>query len=487
MNIAAYCRVSTEKEDQLNSMVAQKRFFAEYTARTGDKLVRLYADEGLSGTKMKNRKEFLQMMSDAKTGVFEAVVVKDISRFARNTVDLLQNIRQLKSLGIAVHFLTANMTNMGDSEFVLTLFGAMAQEESANTSKRVKFGKKLNAQKGKVPNFVFGYEKTRGDYFTLKINRAEADTVRQIFDLYARGGYGAGKIATLLNEKGIMTKRGCRWTQTTVCRILTNELYTGVIINGKEEVADFLTGRREKKPREEWTSVFRKELAIIDREIFEKTGRMLSERSALYKSEGRKESGKHLFSTLLCCKECGWSFCRNVRTYQNTYIRWVCSGRNRKGTDSCPNAVSIPERELMGALEDYYIACMKEIKNVTDLLQKEMIRLFLPDRQNKEEGKRNLERLKRAREKYMELYTEDLITKEELEGKLQKCRQEIAKQEKQLDGMAEDSIARRIAAEFCGIQDFVDLECWNNAMLKSVVERVTVDRLGNVEIVIRNL
>ena len=147
MNIAAYCRVSTDTADQLNSLEAQKAFFSEYTDRTGDTLVRLYADEGISGTKIKNRKEFLRMMADAEKGLFDMLVVKDISRFARNTVDLLQNIRKLKALGIETQFLTANMTSMGNSEFVLTIFGALAQEESANTSKRVKFGKKVNAEK----------------------------------------------------------------------------------------------------------------------------------------------------------------------------------------------------------------------------------------------------------------------------------------------------------------------------------------------------
>ena len=144
MNIAAYCRVSTDKDDQLNSLEAQKKFFLEYTDRTGDNLVKLYADEGISGTKIKNRKEFMQMMSDAEHGMFEMVIVKDISRFARNTVDLLQNIRRLKSLGIETQFITSNMTSMGNSEFVLTIFGALAQEESANTSKRVKLRKKIN-------------------------------------------------------------------------------------------------------------------------------------------------------------------------------------------------------------------------------------------------------------------------------------------------------------------------------------------------------
>ena len=224
MRIAAYCRVSTDKEDQLNSLEAQKNFFSEYTERTGDVLVRLYADEGLSGTRIKNRKEFLQMMSDAEQGFFDMVVVKDISRFARNTVDLLQCIRKLKALGIETQFLTANMTSMGNSEFVLTIFGALAQEESANTSKRVKFGKKINAEKGRVPNFVFGYDKKSGDYFNLNVNNAEAEVVREIYRLYTVEGYGTAKIAKILNGKKIKTRRDCNWSSNPVSRILSNEI-----------------------------------------------------------------------------------------------------------------------------------------------------------------------------------------------------------------------------------------------------------------------
>ena len=170
MNVAAYCRVSTDKEDQLNSLEAQKKFFNEFTKNNGHNLVRLYADEGISGTKIRNRTEFQRLMRDAKSGLFDMVVVKDISRFARNTVDFLQSIRQLKALNIETVFLTSNQTVMGDSEFVLTIFGALAQEESANTSKRIKFGKKINAEKGRVPNLVYGYDKIIGDYFLLAVD-----------------------------------------------------------------------------------------------------------------------------------------------------------------------------------------------------------------------------------------------------------------------------------------------------------------------------
>ena len=178
MRIAAYCRVSTEKEEQLDSLEHQKEFFEEYAVKNGHELVRLYADEGISGTSLKKRDEFMRLLYDAKLGLFDMVVVKDVSRLARNTVDFLQSIRTLKGFGINTLFLTSNMDSLGESEFVLTLFGAMAQEESANLSKRVKFGKKITAKKGRVPQRIFGYD--RIDNFTLSANEKEAQTVREI-------------------------------------------------------------------------------------------------------------------------------------------------------------------------------------------------------------------------------------------------------------------------------------------------------------------
>ena len=376
MNIAAYCRVSTDKEDQLNSLEAQKEFFSEYTKRTGDNLVRLYADEGISGTKIKNRKEFLRMMADAEHGLFDMVVVKDISRFARNTVDLLQNVRKLKALGIETQFLTANMTSMGNSEFVLTIFGALAQEESANTSKRVKFGKKMNAEKGRVPNIVYGYDKTIGDYFNLAINEEEAAVVRQIYQWYIKDGYGAAKISIFLNERGLRTKRNCQWSQNGVCRILTNELSTGKIINGKQEVTDFLTGQRADKDASEWMVVDRPDLRIINPETFEQAQQIMKSRGKAFKVDKERQSNKYLFSTLIKCKECGWSFRRTVRTYKNTYVRWVCSGHNGRGTDNCPNAVTVDEDELIEVLQEYFAGLLKAKKNVIRYVVGEFQRVY---------------------------------------------------------------------------------------------------------------
>lgn len=493
MNIAAYCRVSTDKEDQLNSLEAQKEFFAEYTNRTGEVLVKLYADEGISGTKIKNRKEFLRMMADAELGLFDMVVVKDISRFARNTVDLLQNIRKLKALGIETQFLTANMTSMGNSEFVLTIFGALAQEESANTSKRVKFGKKMNAEKGRVPNIVYGYDKTIGDYFNLTINEKEANIVRQIFKWYTEEGYGGAKIAIMLNERGETTKRNCKWSQNAVCRLITNELYIGKVINGKQEVADFLTGQRKEKDETEWFVIERPEFRIIDDETFEKAQRILASRYDSFNISHERQSNKYLFSTLIKCKDCGWSFRRTVRTYKNTHVRWVCSGHNGNGADSCPNAVSVDEEDLIQALQEYFQDMLRKKKKVIDYVVKEFQRVYKAKDENVQQEKEinsQLIKLKKSREKYMDMYADDLITRDELNEKIGGMRKEIERLENELRLVSYnltkgDQLEVILNNTFKEIEDIADVHEMTNEQLKRIVRRIVVDKDGNVDIYLR--
>ena len=493
MNIAAYCRVSTDKEDQLNSLETQKEFFLEYTKRTGDNLTKLYADEGISGTKIKNRKEFQRMLADAEKGLFDMVVVKDISRFARNTVDLLQSVRKLKALGIETQFLTANMTSMGNSEFVLTIFGALAQEESANTSKRIKFGKKMNAEKGRVPNIVYGYDKTIGDYFNLSINEEEAKVIRQMFIWYTEEGYGGAKIANMLNDRGIKTKRGNNWSQNSICRILTNEIYTGKIINGKEEIADFLTGQRKEKDESEWLVTIRPELRIIDDEIFDRAQDILKGRHDSFKMTHERQSNKYLFSTLIKCKDCGWSFRRTVRQYKNTYVRWVCSGHNGRGADSCPNAITVDEEELIQVLQEYFQDVLSKKKKVIDHVIKEFQRVYKAKDENVEYEKEltaELNRLRRSREKYMDMYTDDLISREELNERIGGMRKEIDRLENELKMVSYhltkgEQLEAILNSTFKQMEDITDVHEMTNTQLKRLIQRIEVDKDGNVDIYLR--
>lgn len=493
MNVAAYCRVSTDKSDQINSLETQKKFFIEYTEKHGHNLVKLYADEGISGTKIKNRKEFLRLMSDAQHGLFDMVVVKDISRFARNTVDLLQSIRTLKALGIETTFLTANMTVLGQSEFVLTIFGALAQEESANTSKRIKFGKKMNAEKGRVPNIVYGYDKIIGEYFDMSINPDEARIIHQIYDWYTNEGHGTAKIANMLNERGQKTKRGCNWSQNAVSRILTNELYMGKIINGKQEVADFLTGVRTQKEESDWMVTERPDLRIIEPEQFYNAQKILSDRHKAFRINGERHSNRYLFSTVIKCKECGWSFRRIVRTYKNTYVRWVCSGHNGKGANSCPNAVTLDEVDMVQRLQGYLAEMLRYKKRIISYVVKEFSKTYKAKDENINYG-RDLEaalaKLQKKRQKYMDMYADDLISREELNEKIGGMKSEIERIENDLRLVEynldkSDQLKEILQKTFQNIEDITSVYDMTNEQLKRIIRKIEVDKEGNVDFYLR--
>ena len=477
----------------MNSLAVQKNFFVEYAEKNGHDLVRLYADEGISGTKIKRRKEFQQMMADAERGLFQMLVVKDISRMARNTVDLLQSIRRLKALGIETVFLTANMTYMGDSEFVLTVFGALAQEESRNTSKRVKFSKRINAEKGKVPNLVYGYDKIIGDYFNLKINEEEAKVIRQMYCWYVEDGYGGSKIADMLNQRGLKTKRNCNWSQVTVCRILTNPIYTGKVINGKEEIVDFLTSERVRRDQSEWQVVEKPELRIISDELFQRAGELMQSRRDMFHLEHKRQSNKYLFSTLIACKKCGWSFRRVSRTYKHTYVRWVCSKHNGQGIHNCPNAATVDEEELIARLDEYFLSLLKDRAHVEQVLRQKLLNACRQEADQDEHRtavQARLAKLEKQRQKFLDLYADDIITRQELDQKLSASKAELLRLEEelrqiQLHDLNDADVDRVIRRTMEHLKDFVSVRNLNNAQLKQLVEKIEVDEDGTVDVYLR--
>jgi len=495
MNVVAYCRVSTDKTDQLNSLETQKNFFLEYCERYNLNLVHTYADEGISGTKIKNRKEFLGMMKDAEKGIFEQVLVKDVSRLARNTVDLLQSVRSLRALNIDTTFITANMQTMGNSEFVLTLLGAVAQEESSNTSKRIKFGKKENASRGKVPNIVFGYDKTIGDFFNLEINPEEAKIVKQIYDWYTEEGYGATKIANMLNDRGLKTKRNCQWTQNAVARILKNEIYIGKIINGKEEIADFLTGIRREKNEDEWMVTKRPELAIISEEQYEMAQSILQGRHTAFNLNNERQSNKYPFSTLIKCADCGFSFRRVERKYKNTFVSWVCSGRNANGSSSCENKIKIPEEELMEAIRLYLININLQKNKIIANIVKEFNRVYKAKDDNAAYEKELIakqSKLQKSKDKLTQMFIDDLISRTELNEKVSKINEQLEKTKNELKMVQYnlskgDQLEDIISQTFKDMNELLSMDEITNAELKKVIKQILVKKDGTIDIYLRML
>ncbi len=491
MNIVSYCRVSTDKEDQLNSLETQKNFFEEFARKNNHNMVKIYADEGITGTQLNKRPAFMQMMRDSEKGLFDMVVTKDISRMARNVLDFLQSIRTLKSRGIACQFVNASLSTM-DSELILTTLAAVAQEESRNTSTRIKFSKKINAEKGRVPNLVYGYDKIIGDYFNLNINPFEADTVRRIFDMYINEGYGANKIAKILNSEGIKTKRECKWTQNAVSRILANRLYTGTIINGKEEIKDFLTSERTQRDESDWLIKERPDLAIITAETFEKAQKVLKANREKAKA-GQRKCSKHMFSTIIKCSDCGHFFRRTKRQYKNTYYKWVCCGRNSQGTDFCHNSTSIDEDELIKSIKEYFSNFIKDKQKVIKKVVADFNKNYKSNNENIKTEKdlsAEIRSLKKKRQKYMDMFENDIISMEDLKKETNETNTAIKRVEDKLKMVRYnisqgDRLEYSLSDIFKSIDDILKSAEITNEMLKRVIDRIEVDNDGNVDIYLK--
>lgn len=494
MKIAAYCRVSTEKEAQIDSLEKQIEFFNEFTKKNGYELYKLYADEGISGKQIKHRKQFQQMMIDAKAKQFDKVVVKDVSRFARNTVDLLQSVRELKSYGVQVDFLNNGEVMEGGSEFILTILGAMAQQESANMSKRVKFGKDITAKKGRVPNLVFGYDKIPDERYTLKINEEEAKIVKEIFESYVYKGIGTTKIAWNLNDRGIRTKKTkSKWVQTSIVRMLKNPIYTGRVTNKKSEVTDFITGTRKELPEEEWIVVERPEMRIISDELFKRAQELLEQRSNEFKLNNKREKTEYVFSTLIYCKHCGYSFRRIKRKYTADgpeYIRWVCSGRNSMGVNHCPNTTVIDEEELLNAIKIYLKSIIKNKKDFMKAVEKEFEKITKL-RENNERSEESLlkeiEKVTVKKQKYMEMFQNEIINIQELKKYTNPLNEDITRLERELKLITseikeKDVLEKELNKTIKTVDDILNNQTITNAMLKTIIDVIEVDSDSNVEV-----
>lgn len=480
MRMAAYCRVSTEKEEQLASLENQREFFEQYAQKEGDTLVKIYADEGISGKSLNKRDAFVKLLSDSGAGAFDYVAVKDISRFARNTSDFLYGIRTLRSNGVDVRFLSGNQTVVGESEFILTVFAALAQEESANLSKRVIFGKRQSAKKGRVPNIVYGYNKT--DTYTLEINEQESCIVRLIFKWYIEGE-GTRRIAIKLNEMGIPTKKHARWISRTVRRILQNPIYIGKVINNKSVTKDFLSGTREEIPREEWYIHERPGLRIISDEDFKLVQKKIAERQEQYKNDtpGNRYSNRHLFSNLIKCGECGKSFTAKVYQRQNSYVRYRCCVHNNNGNAQCINSVSVDERELLDEVKAYLIEETADKKDLADKLIKQYSLTGTDiDISHLINAKQTLEK---RRSKFKEMFTADIITMEELKKEMSDIDSGLKCIETEL---AEYMETRRTAGGFdngrMDLEKFLAEREYTNDDMRRIIEKIVVYPDKSVEI-----
>ena len=362
--VAAYCRVSTDNDDQANSFESQQRYFRQYIERNPDwELYAIFADEGISGTNTKKRKEFNRMIACAKNGDFDLIITKEISRFARNTLDSIFYTRDLKKHGVGVIFLNDNINTLdGDAELRLAIMSSIAQEESRKTSERVKWGQKRQMEQGVVfGRSMLGYDVKDGK---MTINEDGAKIVRLIFRKFVDEGKGTHVIARELREEGINPMRVKEWSNTVILRVIRNEKYCGDLVQKKTFTPDFLS--HEKKVnlgQEEFVILKDHHEPIISRELFDKANRILDAKSL--SQEGKaKHSNRYPFSGKIKCGRCGASYVARYKTRKDgsQYKAWRCFEGAKHGSphiDKAGNQVGCSGTSIRNeeAIHIMYLVC----------------------------------------------------------------------------------------------------------------------------------
>ena len=357
LRVAAYCRVSTETEEQNLSYEVQVAHYTEYIKKNTEwEFAGIFADDGISGTNTKKREEFNRMIEECMEGNIDLVITKSISRFARNTLDCLKYIRQLKEKNIAVYFEKENINTMdAKGEVLLTIMASLAQQESQSLSQNVKLGLQYRYQQGKVQvnhNRFMGY--TKDEEGNLIIVPEEAEIIKRIYREYLEGKSLVG-IGRDLEKDSILTAAGKpRWRPETIKKILLNEKYIGDALLQKTFTVDFLTKKRVKNEGHvPQYYVENSHEAIIPKELFLQTQEELHRRSNIYTGADKNKriySSKYALSTITFCGDCGDIY---RRVYWNIHGRkefvWRCVTRIEQGPEVCKNR-TVKEAELYDAV-----------------------------------------------------------------------------------------------------------------------------------------
>ena len=464
--VVAYCRVSTEKEDQVNSLENQQRYFRQYIACNPDwELLEIFADEGISGTNTKKRKEFNRMITCAKKGDFDLIITKEISRFARNTLDSIYYTRDLKKQGIGVIFLNDNINTLDDdAELRLTIMSSIAQEESRKTSERVKWGQKRQMEQGVVfGRSMLGYDVKDGK---MHINEEGANVVRLIFHKFVNEGKGTHTIARELQEEGIRPIKAEKWQNTVILRMIRNEKYCGDLVQKKTYTPDFLSHEKKyNQGQEEFVIIKNHHEAIISREMFEEANRILDARS--FSQEGKaKYSNRYLFSGKIKCGCCGSSYvarCK-IRKDGSYYKTWRCNKAAKYGRvhfDKIGNplgcsSLSIRNEDIIHIMYLVTRSLNYNKKKITENLLSVIKSVTVMDTSERDikNLKAQIQTMEKKYKNLMNLYLSNIISKEEFITAREKCNIKIIELKSVIDNIEKPKRIEKYQQEF--IQKIID-------------------------------
>ena len=442
LRVTFYARVSTDKDVQLNSLDNQILYFKNFIMENSNwKYVSGYIDEGISGTSVKNRTNFLKMIRDAKEGKFDLILTKEISRFSRNTVDSIKYTQELLASDVGVLFLSDNInTILPDSELRLTIMSSIAQEEVRKLSERVRFGMKRSREKGHVlgNNVITGYIKEKGK---LKIDEKEAKMIRRIYSLYAGGECGLSKISKILYEEGYKTKKGDYIHVTTLRRMITNPKYKGFYCTNTVMTKDYRNKKQIRLPMDEWIIEDSKgEIpAIVSEELWDKANKLLKIKKANYLKnieEKRVFSKRYPYSGNIYCEHHNSKY-KRVNNNGNSY--WICNEYAMHGDKTCKSP-KLYEKELDKIFKNVYSYLINNFDEIKDKL----INIYKNTTFNAcneiEKLKKEINNLYYKKESLLELYIEKVIKKDEFETRNNKYNNEIQKLKKEIKELEKKDI-----------------------------------------------
>lgn len=490
--VAAYCRVSTDKTDQANSLENQQQFFNEYIRRNHLwKLYDIYVDDGISGTNTKKRAAFNQMIEDAKSGKFDLIITKEISRFARNILDSISYTRELKALGIGVIFLNDNINTLdSDAEMRLAFLSTMAQEESRKTSERVKWGLRRQMEKGVVlGRDMLGYDVRDGK---LIINEEGAETVRLIYHKFLDEGKGAHRIAKELREEGVKTSTRMKdWSYTVILRILRNEKYCGDLVQQKTYTPDYLTHQKKRNYGEiETITIKNHHEPIIPRERFEAVQREL-ERRKPSQSTVKAFANRYALSGKIVCGECSAGFVRRQKKRKDgtMNVKWVCAESQKNGSkhkEKDGTAVgcttnSINDRDIKEILQTVVADAMLSRTNIINTLLRtvESVVKSVSDNDNTVHFQTEIAKCEDKKKKLLDMCLNGYIEAEAYREACDDLSSQIADFEQKL--IKEQSNHQRLADKeriIVDIKEYVNAistgEEWNDAFYRNIVDRIVI-------------
>lgn len=489
--VAAYCRVSTDSEDQLNSYKSQVQYYTSLIKKKSDWIFAgIYADEAITGTQVTKREDFQRLINDCVNGEIDMVITKSISRFARNTLDTLKYVRLLKEQNIAVFFEDEKINTLTmDGELLLVVLSSVAQQEVENISANVKKGLKMKMQRGELVGFqgCLGYDYNKEDK-SITINEEEAEIVRYIFNRYIEGA-GGMVISRELRNLGYKTKRGgTSWPETTIIGIIKNEKYKGDILMGKTFTVDPISKRRLDNFGEEDRFYIRDHHEpIISEEVFEKAQEILQRRSKArsLREDGKREkfSRQYAFSCLLECGFCGSTLSRRSWHSGTQYnkIIWQCVTSTKKGKKFCPDSKGLAESTIEQAfIESYRLLCAND-KDVLDEFLKRTEETLCDSNAAKQLVKveRELQSIEMKRSKLVDMRLDEEIDKNTYDAKSAELATKAAQLEAERQSLqetekTEKDVKRRITVFRKTLEQHNVLETFDRYVFESIIEKVIV-------------